>query len=47
MIAEEHPTLITEIPARNYIQNVVNMMSHNSDNASKESIAPLVDYLNR
>jgi len=34
-------------PARSYILNVVNMMSHNSDNASKESIAPLVDYLNR
>jgi len=34
-------------PARQYLQNVVNMMSHNSDNSSKESIAPLVDYLNR
>jgi len=34
-------------PARKYILNVVEMMSHNSDNASKESIAPLVDYLKR
>jgi len=32
-------------PARKYILNVVNMMSHNSDNSSKESIAPLVNYL--
>jgi len=34
-------------PAREYLLNVVNMMSHNSDNASKESIAPLVDYLKK
>jgi len=33
-------------PARKTILNVVNMMSHNSDYASKESIVPLVNYLN-
>jgi len=35
------------IPARKYLLNVVEMMSHNSDNASKESIAPLVNYLSK
>jgi len=35
------------LPARKSIQNVVYMMSHNSDNSSKESIAPLVNYLNK
>jgi len=34
-------------PIRKTILNVVYMMSHNSDNSSKESIAPLVDYLNK
>jgi len=34
-------------PARKELQNVVYMMSHDSDNSSKESIAPLVDYLNK
>lgn len=33
-------------PAYKSIQEVVYMMSHNSDNSSKESIAPIVDYLN-
>jgi len=34
-------------PIRKTILNVVYMMSHNSDNSSKESIAPLVDYLSK
>jgi len=32
-------------PLHQTLQNVVYMMSHDSDNSSKESIAPLVDYL--
>jgi len=34
-------------PVHKTLQNVVYMMSHNSDNSSKESIAPLVNYLNK
>lgn len=33
-------------PARKYLQNVVEMMSHDGDNSSKEQIAPLVAHLN-
>jgi len=33
------------IPARETLRHAIYMMSHDSDNSSKESIAPLVDYL--
>jgi len=35
------------IPARETLRHAVYMMSHDSDNTSKEAIAPLVDYLNK
>jgi len=35
------------IPARKTLQHAVYMMSHDSDNTSKEFIAPLVNHLNR
>jgi len=34
-------------PLHKTLQEVVYMMSHNSDHSSKESIRPLVEYLNR
>lgn len=34
------------IPARETLKHAVYMMSHDSDNTSKESIAPLINYLN-
>jgi len=34
-------------PAHKVFQNIVYMMSHNSDNSSKEFIVPLVNHLNR
>jgi len=38
---------IIMIPARKTLQHAIYMMSHDSDNTSKEFITPLINYLNR